>query len=401
MKTSTRLRHLWIFGGLLPIALAFLLFGAACDTKKTGSASSSTPEGGSAPATQPTAAAPASASLTKIRVGYIGLTCEAPIFVAYEKGFFKDEGLDAELVKYDWASYRDALGLGKFDITHHLVMYLLKPIEQGMDVKFTAGIHRGCLRVQAGANGEIKTIGDLKGKRIGVPALGTPPHVFATRVLGANGIDPNKEVTWRVFPASELGLALDKGEVDAVATADPIGTLLLSQGKVRNVVDQATDAPYKDEYCCAVVANGKFLAQHREAAAAATRALLKAAKWVDANPTAAAHISVDSKYVTVKVELDARALAQLKYIPSVSGAQNAVTLAATEMKKAGMLNDSTDVAALAARAFEKLDGVSDDWVDKLVVEKVAGGGPLPPLDAVAMAKLMASSRQDSCCLLGK
>ena len=36
-------------------------------------------------------------------------------------------------------------------------------------------------------------------------------------VLGANGIDPSKEITWLVFPAGELGLALDKGEVDAVA----------------------------------------------------------------------------------------------------------------------------------------------------------------------------------------
>src|SRR5262245_21663661 len=37
-----------------------------------------------------------SGGLTKIRVGYIGLTCEAPIFTAVEKGFFKEEGLDVE-----------------------------------------------------------------------------------------------------------------------------------------------------------------------------------------------------------------------------------------------------------------------------------------------------------------
>ena len=35
----------------------------------------------------------------KIRVGYIGITCEAPIFTAVEKGFFKEEGLDVELVR--------------------------------------------------------------------------------------------------------------------------------------------------------------------------------------------------------------------------------------------------------------------------------------------------------------
>src|ERR1700744_6030854 len=81
----------------------------------------------------------AGSSLTKIRVGYIGITCEAPIFSAIENGFFKEEGLDPELVKCEWSKYKDVLALGGFDITHHLIMYLLKPIEQGLDVKFTAG----------------------------------------------------------------------------------------------------------------------------------------------------------------------------------------------------------------------------------------------------------------------
>src|SRR4029077_15237311 len=76
----------------------------------------------------------------KVRVGYIGLTCEAPIYAAYEKGFFKEEALEPKLVKCSWSTYKDALALGSYDITHHLVMYFLKPIEQGLDVRFLAGI---------------------------------------------------------------------------------------------------------------------------------------------------------------------------------------------------------------------------------------------------------------------
>src|SRR5438552_10284037 len=128
-------------------------------------------------------AATSANGLTKVRVGYIGLTCEAPIFTAVEKGFFKEEGLDVELVRCQWATYKDALALGRFDVTHHLVMYFLKPIEQGLDVKFTGGIHRGCLRVQAAAKGNILTVADLKGKTIGVPGMGTPPFMFASRVM--------------------------------------------------------------------------------------------------------------------------------------------------------------------------------------------------------------------------
>jgi NitT/TauT family transport system substrate-binding protein len=338
-----------------------------------------------------------SASSNKIRVGYIGLTCEAPIFTAVEKGFFKEEGLEASLVKCEWANYKDVLALGGFDITHHLVMYFLKPIEQGLDVKFTAGIHRGCLRVQAGVNSSIHSVKDLRGKRIGVPGMGTPPFIFANRVLGANGIDAGKEITWRVFPAGELGLALDKGEVDAVADSEPIGSLLLAEGKVKNIADQAADIPYKDEYCCAVIVNGKFLAANPKAAAGATRALLKAAKWVEANPAAAARLSVEKKYLASNPELNTVAISHLRYVPSVSGAETAVNSAAAEMKIAGMLSPTTNVPDLAKRAFAHLNGVSDEWLQNLQVEKVAGGQVPPDQDIRLYAELILSDTEGSCC----
>jgi NitT/TauT family transport system substrate-binding protein len=324
------------------------------------------------------AAVPATENgLTKIRVGYIGLTCEAPIYTAVEKGFFKEEGLDPVLVKCDWSNYKDVMALGGFDITHHLVMYFLKPIEQGLDVKFTGGIHRGCLRVQAPPHGKVNSVEDLRGKRIGIPGMGTPPFIFANRALVAHGIDPSKEITWVVFPAGDLGLALDKGEVDAVADSEPIGTLLESQGKVKTIADGGKDSPYKDEYCCEVVVSGKFLKANPKAAAAATRALLKAAKWVQTNPAAAARLSVENHFLASNPELNTVAISHLNYLPGVSAAEASVKTAAVAMKQDGMLSPSTDVDALAKRAFVRLDGVSDEWINSLQVEKVAGG-QLPP-----------------------
>ena len=336
----------------------------------------------------------------KIRVGYIGITCEAPIFCAVENGFFKEEGLDVELVKCEWSQYKDVLALGGFDITHHLVMYFLKPIEQGLDVKFTGGIHTGCLRVQAAPNGPIHTAKDLRGKRIGVPGMGTPPFIFANRVLGDNGLDASKDVEWRVFPAGELGLALQKGEVDAIADSEPIGTLLLAQGIVRNIADQGKDAPYKDEYCCAVIVNGKYLAKNPRNSAAATRALLKGAKWVQTNPRLAARLSVEKKYLASNPELNTSALGNLSYIPSISGAEAAVHSAAREMKRVGMLAPSTDVEALAKKAFVHLDGVSDEWIQSLPIEKLAEG-QIPADQEVRLATEIAAMndplRVATCC----
>jgi NitT/TauT family transport system substrate-binding protein len=98
--------------------------------------------------------------------------------------------------------------------------------------------------------------------------MGTSPFVFANRVFGTHGVDVGKDITWKVYPAGELGLALKKGEVDAVADAEPIGTLLITQGIARNIegMDEATDLPYANEYCCEIIANGK---------------------WIDANPDSA------------------------------------------------------------------------------------------------------------------
>jgi NitT/TauT family transport system substrate-binding protein len=335
--------------------------------------------------------------LIKVRIGYIGITCEAPIFTAVEMGFFKEEGLDPELVRCQWATYKDALALGRFDVTHHLVMYFLKPIEQGMDVKFTGGIHRGCLRVQAGINGNIHSVKDLKGKIIGLPGLGTPPFMFATRVMAANGVDPAKDVQWRVYPAGELGLALDRGLVDAVADSEPIGSLLLAEGKVRNISDQANDAPYKDEYCCAVLVNGPFLKKNPKASAAATRALLKAAKWVDANPLAAARLSVEKKYIASTVEINAMAISNLDYIPGVRGAEVAIEQSARDMRAAGMLSPRTDPDELAHKAFVQLPGITDEWVENLKVEKLADGDVPSGQNILEFAAALKQGGAAGCC----
>jgi NitT/TauT family transport system substrate-binding protein len=330
----------------------------------------------------------------KITICYLGLTCEPAIFVAYEKGFFKEEGLDIELVKTNWSDMRDGLATGRYHASYSLIMYLMKPIETGMDLKLTGGIHTGCLRVQAGAKTNIKNVNDLKSKRVGITHMGSPPFLFASRVLADQGMDPRKDVEWVTMAEDTMAKALDEGQVDAVASAEPVGTMLMAANKVHKVCDQASDAPYEDEYCCAVVVNGAFARQNPSAAGKITRALLKGAKWVDINPTAAAELAVDGNYVAATKEINAQAIGMLKYRPGVAKARQDVQTAALEMKKAGFLKKDTDPEELAKKAWLDLDGVTDDWVQSQSVEKVAGGGRPPKLSPADFAALF---QRDLCC----
>src|SRR5207237_6289735 len=192
---------------------------------------------------------------------------------------------------------------------------------------------------------------------------------------------------------------LKKGEVDAVADAEPIGTLLIAQGIARNVegMDEATDLPYANEYCCEIIANGKWIDANPDTAARATRAILKGAKWVQENPKAAAKLAVDKKYLASTVELNTVALSRLKYIPSVSIAEQTLYTAAKEMREAKMLSPTTDTDALAKRAFQHLEGVTDEWIKTVKVEKVPGGQVDPNLDIRLYAELIQSDIQDACC----
>jgi NitT/TauT family transport system substrate-binding protein len=341
---------------------------------------------------------------TKLTVAYLGLTCEAPIFVAQEKGFFEEEGLKVELENTDWNGLREGLGTGKFDANHTLIMYVLTAIEKDVDIRITGGIHTGCLRVQVAKDSPIKSVAELKGKKIGVPShLMSPPAMFCSRVLAANDIDPRqkkKEVVWESFEPDLLGKALQDGRIDALATSDPIGTILLGKGMVKTIADQAVDAPYCDEYCCASVVSGKLARNNPEAAAKVTRALLKAARWVNENPSKAAELGVEKKYVKSTKEINEQALSHLKYLPGVAQCKKSVLDAATEMKKAGLLKDDTDPEELADKAWLTLDGVNDDWVKGLKVEKVANGRPTRLMQPSEFAALFDGRRMccGCCCL---
>src|SRR5262249_46841321 len=162
--------------------------------------------------------------------------------------------------------------------------------------------------------------------------------------------------------ADAMPLALDKGLVDAVASAEPIGTMLIAQDKVTKLADQALDAPYDDEYCCAVVVNGDLARDRPDKAAQITRALLKGAKWVSVNPLAAAKLAVEKKYVAATVDINAQAIRALKYEPGVAKARANVQAVAREMKQSGFLRAATDPGKLAQTAWLDLPGVTDEWV---------------------------------------
>jgi NitT/TauT family transport system substrate-binding protein len=282
--------------------------------------------------------------------------------MAYEKGFFGEEGLDVELVKLAPGTNFEAISAGQIDASFGLLATLIQPLSNGLPIKITTGLHTGCDKVLVKPDSGIKTVADLKGKRIGVPSLTSSPIMFARRGLANAGVkvgDKDSEVEFLVFENSELPLALERGAIDAISANDPVASLAAKNNNLVVLLDSAKDKPYSEQYCCAAYVSAEIAEKNPEAAAKYTRAMQKAAAWIQKNPDETAKIQVEKKYVAGDSEFNASVLKTFRYIPSVSGAYDAFGITAGELKDIGILGAKVDVNALHKNSFATFEGVPD------------------------------------------
>ena len=219
----------------------------------------------------------------------LNAVCLAPVVIAHGQGFFKKHNLDVELVNFGNSTevLLEAIATGKADAGVGMALRWLKALEQGFDVKLTAGTHGGCLRLLSAVNGNVHKLEDLKGKAIGVTDMASPDRNFFSILLKKHGIDPVRDVEWRLYPADLLGTALERGEVQAVSGSDPFMYRLIKSGKAQELSTNLVEE-YANLSCCVVGVTGKLVREDKRVAAALTQAILEAHDYSVQHPEAVA-----------------------------------------------------------------------------------------------------------------
>ncbi|MDR0676270.1 MAG: ABC transporter substrate-binding protein [Elusimicrobiota bacterium] len=221
--------------------------------------------------------------------------CEGAVFIAKEKGFFEEQGIDVTLVSGDFEVTKAGLQKGSFPIgTNDIPIFMA--INEGLDVKIIDGVHRGCIKLLVPKNSPIKTVKDLKGKKVGVDSFGGSAMIFTGVLLGEAGIDAKNGVEWIVYPLDQLEGAADRGEFDAYTSWDPFATLSERKG-YRVLSDFANDPIFEGVYCCFLIASGKVLRKNPKLIKALDKAYQKAEDWISHNSAEAAKIIIDKKYI--------------------------------------------------------------------------------------------------------
>jgi len=148
----------------------------------------------------------------KIRVGVPQQVVHWMVFpLAQQKGFFKEEGFDAEIVQITGPSGRSALMSGDIDY-YTTIAFIVQSAIVGLPVKVISA-YVNCPPFVLMSRPELKSAQDLKGKTMGIGAPpGSSPDVIAKLSLKHLGLNPDKDVKYVYLNSHERTyLALEQG----------------------------------------------------------------------------------------------------------------------------------------------------------------------------------------------
>jgi len=306
-----------------------------------------------------TSAAAVSGPLKKITFAWNATAaCLVGITVAKEKDFFEKNGLDVELINYSGSTDQllETLATGKADAAIGMALRWLKPLEQGFDVKIVAGGHGGCLRLLAPASASIGNLKGLKGKTIAVSDMNAPEKHFFSILLKKEGLDPDKDVDFKIFPGPLLRIAVEKGEAHALAASDPNTYLWLKDGSFTEVASNLA-GEYANRSCCIVGVRGSLLREDKQAAAAIARAYIEAAEFTVHHPEeAAATLAPYAKNVTVAELAELARYHTHHQHPLGADLKKQLALYADELKLVSVIKPSTDTTKFAERIYADVVG---------------------------------------------
>ena len=228
---------------------------------------------------------------TKVRLAPAPNVCTAPMRLAEE--LLRLEGFtEVQYVNSTAEVGPNLVAAGRADFTQWDVAAMIPMLDAGAPTLILAGVHAGCQELFAGER--VRTVRDLKGKRIAVTAMGNGDHIFISSILAYVGIDPKNEVTW--VTGSELKDRMKlftTGEADAVMAFDPEPRDLRSQKIGHAIVNLLEDKPWSQYFCCTIVGNRDFVRTNPAATKRVIRAILRGAEICTNEPERAARYVVD------------------------------------------------------------------------------------------------------------
>ena len=235
---------------------------------------------------------------------YVGLKVYDPVYVAKDKGFFDEVGLDIEIVDTVAGGATAVQMVSSGDVQGALLstMAIINARSAGLPVIGVTDIQSAFddspleeffVRKDSG----IEKVEDLKGKKIAINLVKSSFHYTWLMALENAGMNV-EDVTFINLPFSEQQAALERGDVDAIGLMQPYTKSARDSEDLKLLFD-ATDI-FGEKQFCEIFINSVWADNNEETAKKFVAGIVKAIEWIGKNQDEAKQII--SKYTGIEVD---------------------------------------------------------------------------------------------------
>ena len=220
--------------------------------------------------------------------------CHAPQFVVED--LLRAEGFtDIRYVEgASTGEINEAVASGKVDFNMHFAPQWVSAIDAGGAITVLGGVHVGCFELFG--NEGIRSIADLKGRSVGVAALGSSYHLFVSVMAAHIGLDPVRDIRWVTSQSPTPAELFADGKIDACLGLPPVPQDLRARHIGHVVVNSSLDRPWSQYFCCMLAGHPDYVQKYPVATKRVLRAILKGADLCAGQPERTARQLVDGGF---------------------------------------------------------------------------------------------------------
>jgi nitrate/nitrite transport system substrate-binding protein len=221
---------------------------------------------------------------TKLNVGFLPITCAAPLIYGEQLGSYAREGLEVTLQKIPGiALIRDKMISGELDVSQQ-VMPVPLTMSAGLggnqqSIKVLTILNQnGNSLVLANKHRDNRDPAKWKGFTFAIPFDQSHQALQLRNYLAAHGLDPDKDVAYRVVPPTEYVSNLRVGSIDGFFGGEPGGQRAVYEGA--GFIHLISRDIWDGHPCCSVTAAESWITQNPNTFMAFYRAIVSASLYV-------------------------------------------------------------------------------------------------------------------------
>jgi NitT/TauT family transport system substrate-binding protein len=187
-----------------------------------------------------------------------------------------------EFLKFSgWPEVKESLMTGRIKAAHMLAPLVMDLADKGIPVKIVSLGHRSGAVIMVRTDSTIKTMKELKGKRLAIPSRFAVDYLYVRKLLKNQGLT-EKDIDVIEMAPPDMPAALYAKSVDAYATGEPFGAVAQRAGYARPLHMTRNDWP--KYICCVVTVREELIRENRPLVQRLVDYIQAAGHWLDSSP---------------------------------------------------------------------------------------------------------------------